>query len=101
MRAPSPDEVHAILARAVDLADRLFEGREPRSLDEDEQTLADVYARSKRSEKHAPEDDDPHADSEGDRSVQLSTRRKARIDPWDLDAEVAVHEHDRERLEQL
>ena len=31
----------------------------------------------------------------------LPTRRKARIDGWDLDAEVAVHEHERERLEHL
>lgn len=29
------------------------------------------------------------------------TRRKARIDGFDLDAEVAVHEHERERLEHL
>jgi hypothetical protein len=33
--------------------------------------------------------------------VQLVSRRKARIDEWDLDAEVCMREHDRERLEQL
>lgn len=31
----------------------------------------------------------------------LPTRRKARIDGFDLDAEVAVHEHERHRLEHL
>ena len=31
----------------------------------------------------------------------LPTRRKARIDGFDLDAEVAVHEHERDRLENL
>ncbi len=47
------------------------------------------------AEAHRP-DDAPR-----ERFVRLPTRRKARIDNFDLDAEVAVHEHERERLEYL
>lgn len=54
------------------------------------------YALSTRGERHGPEDQDPH-----DFGVSLPTRRKARLGEWDLDAEVAVDEHDRERLEHL
>ncbi len=95
--APTPAEVHEILTRVIARAARLLDVDEPRELDEDEAALARAYAASTRAERHAPDDDDdPH-----DFGVQLPTRRKARIDQWDLDAEVAVDEHDRPRLEQL
>ena len=104
--APTPAEVHQILTRIIARVARLLDHDEPRELDEDEAALARAYAASTRAERHAPDDDDdPH-----DFGVQLPTRRKARpfgyrearrIDQWDLDAEVAVDEHDRPRLEQL
>ena len=92
--APSPEEIATTLARVIARAEKLFEAREP-DLDDEDLTIAQTYAASTRSERHAP-DDDPH-----DFGVQLTSRRKARIEEWDLDAEVCVHEHDRDRLEQL
>jgi hypothetical protein len=63
--------------------------------------LVQSYAQSvgpDGTEAHAPEDE--HHDERG--LVLLPTRRKARIEQWDLDAEVAVKEHEREtRLEYL
>ena len=81
-------------SRRSSRAEKLFEAREP-DLDDEDLTIAQTYAASTRSERHAP-DDDPH-----DFGVQLATRRKARIEEWDLDAEVCVREHERDRLEQL
>jgi hypothetical protein len=54
-------------------------------------------SRASGAQMHRPED----ALSEQGGLVLLPTRRKARIDGFDLDAEVAVHEHERERLEHL
>ncbi len=92
--APSREEIETILARVIARAEKLFETREP-DLDQQDLTIAQAYAASTRSERHPP-DEDPH-----DFGVQLTSRRKARIEEWDLDAEVFVREHDRERLEQL
>jgi hypothetical protein len=92
---PTPSDVEQILTRLLPHAERLFDAREPRELDDDELTVAHAYLASTKGERHTT-DDDPH-----DFGVQLPTRRKARIGEWDLDAEVAVSEHDRDRLEQL
>lgn len=51
-------------------------------------------ARVADTETHRPEGAPDDTDS-----LHLPTRRKARIDGFDLDAEVAVHEHERDRLE--
>src|SRR5690606_2790539 len=99
--APSPDEVEVILARIVTKARAWLEeqGGED-ALDGDELALAQshhVSSRSSGAEAHRPDDDL----LEQGRVVHLPTRRKARIDGFDLDAEVAVHEHERDRLEYL
>ena len=85
-----------ILTRIVARAERLFGDDVQHDPDEDEQAIEKAYALSTRAERHGPEDQDPH-----DFGVQLPTRRKARLGQWDLDAEVAVEAHDRERLEHL
>jgi len=99
--APSPAEVEAILARIVDRARTWLEPRDGEApLEEDELALAQNLAAASRAggaEVHRPDD----APREHGRLVLLPTRRKARIDGFDLDAEVAVHEHERERLEYL
>lgn len=67
--------------------------------DEDELALAQACAAAARvadTEIHRPEGAPDDTDS-----LHLPTRRKARIDGFDLDAEVAVHEHERDRLEYL
>ena len=92
--APTPEEIETILTRLLGRTPTLFDQSEPH-LEDDELSIAHAYAAATRSERHAPDDD------EHDFGVQLPTRRKARMDEWDLDAEVAVHEHDRDRLEQL
>lgn len=99
--APSAAEVEKILARIILRAERLFGDDVQREPDDDEQAIERAYALSTRGERHGPEallteEGDPH-----DFGVQLPTRRKARLGEWDLDAEVAVDEHDRERLEHL
>lgn len=91
--APAPAEVEAILARVIERAAALLRDREHAELDEDEQALATAYLGATRSERHQAD--------EHDLGIELPTRRKARIGEWDLDAEVAVGEHDRGRLEQL
>jgi hypothetical protein len=100
-RAPSPAEVEAVLTRIVLEAHAWLEERagEP-ALDDDERALAQNHAAASRAgsaDKHRPD----VTLSEQDGLVFLPTRRKARIDGFDLDAEVAVHEHERERLEHL
>ena len=94
--APTPAEVGQILTRVVARAERLFQGDVPHDPSEDEQAIERAYALSTRGERHGPEDQDEH-----DFGVQLPTRRKARLGEWDLDAELAVDEHDRDRLEHL
>jgi hypothetical protein len=97
--APSPREVEAILARIVARANELLEARaDALSITDDEPALAHAHreATSRRGAvKHAPDHD------ELDGQVILPTRRKARIDGFDLDAEVAVAAHDHERREGL
>ena len=96
--APSPSEVEQVLARIVTRATKLLEARaDALSLTDDEPALAHAHreATSGRGAiKHAPDD-------ELDGQVLLPTRRKARIDGFDLDAEVAVAAHDHERREGL
>ncbi len=94
--APTPAEVEKILTRIVARAERLFGDDVQHDPDEEEQAIEKAYTLSTRAERHGPEDQDPH-----DFGVQLSTRRKARLGQWDLDAEVALEAHDRERLEHL
>lgn len=94
--APTPGEVEQILAKIIARAERLFDHEAPHDASEDEQAIERTYALSARGERHGPEDEDPH-----DFGVVLATRRKARIEQWDLDAEVAIDEHDRARLEHL
>ncbi|HJL16330.1 MAG TPA: transposase, partial [Sandaracinaceae bacterium LLY-WYZ-13_1] len=48
------------------------------------------------AQAHAPDDLEPQGGQ-----VHLPTRRKARLDGFDLDAEVCVNAHDRPRLEAL
>lgn len=98
--APSPAEVEEILAEIVQRAMALLDEREEDEPLQDEslglaQTL-EASARSRGAATHRPDDAPDPVDS-----VHLPTRRKARIDGFDLDAEVAVHEHQRERLEYL
>jgi hypothetical protein len=100
--APSPLEVEQILARIVTNVRAWLEPRDAHgALDEEELALAQNHfgaSRTSGTETHRPDDD---ALSEHGRLVILPTRRKARIDGFDLDAEVAVHEHERDRLEYL
>ena len=91
--APTPADVEALLSRFVARAAELFADHEPPELDEDEQALAHAYLGATCGERHRSD--------EHDFGIELPTRRKARLGEWDLDAEVAVHEHDRDRLEQL
>ncbi len=98
--APSPKEVEQILKRIVKRAAKLL-GRsgDDDDIDDSDRSLAQAYsaaATAHGTEKHAPEERD-----EQDGQVILPTRRKARIEGFDLDAEVAVRAHDRERLEHL
>ncbi len=99
--APSPADVGAVLARIVLEARAWLEERDGEgALDDDELALAQSHHASCRpsgAEAHRPD----HDLLEQGRLVLLPTRRKARIDGFDLDAEVAVHEHERERLEYL
>lgn len=99
--APSPAEVEAILARIVLRARAWLDEHDAEdALDDEELTLAQSHHASSRpggAEAHRPDDDL----LEQGRVVHLPTRRKARIDGFDLDAEVAVHEHERDRLEYL
>lgn len=96
--APTPAEVDAILARIVTRAKALLgEDAEP-DLDDNDLALALTYAAatsSRGTEKHAPDDE------ERDGQRHLPTRRKARIEEFDLDADVTVHAKDRDRLEYL
>jgi hypothetical protein len=97
--APSPAEVATTLERIVKRARGLLSlpDDEADSLDGDELGLAQTYAAAASSTgtgRHGP-------DEETDGFIELSTRRKARLDGFDLDADVAVHEHDRERPEYL
>jgi hypothetical protein len=59
------------------------------------ETLGDA-SRPLGAQAHAPDDLEPR-----DGQVHLPTRRKARLDGFDLDAEVCVKAHDRPRLEAL
>jgi hypothetical protein len=97
--APSPAEVQEVLAHIVESVHAWIEERDAQSALEDEElALAQSHAASSRAsgaEAHRPDD----APSEHGRLVFLPTRRKARIEHFDLDAEVTVHEHERERLE--
>jgi hypothetical protein len=101
--APTPAEVERVLARIVRRARARLAALDGdgAALDEDELALAQTLERASRSggaEAHAPDD----ASTEPDLGiVLLPTRRKARIDGFDLDAEVCVKEHERDRLEHL
>lgn len=90
----------AILQRIVKRAAAFLARRDgDDDLDEDERSLAQAHAAattSRDAEKHAPDEQ-----GELDGHVHLPTRRNARIDGFDLDAEVAVHAEDRDRLEHL
>ena len=98
--APSPKEVEQILAATVERTLALLEARATDDdIDDSERALAAQYLAATRlsgSEKHAPEDDD-----ELTGQVVLPTRRKARIDGFDLDAETAIGAHDHARRERL
>jgi len=98
--APSPAEVEPILARIVRRAHALLAERDGSALDDDEFVLAQTLAAASRAggaEAHAPGDA-----SEPDLGlVLLPTRRKARVDGFDLDAEVCVKAHERDRVEHL
>ncbi len=86
--APSPEEVQEILERIVRRALALLDREE--EPDDDDLALARGYfdaSTSRGTEKHGLP-----------REVELPTRRKARVAEFDLDAEVAVRGHDRERL---
>jgi hypothetical protein len=96
--APSPADVEAVLRdflpRALDLLDA---NDDAPPADEDELALAQTLAAASQrqgADAHSP--DEPL-----ERQVLLPTRRKARIEGFDLDAEVCVKEHERERLEVL
>jgi hypothetical protein len=99
--APTPAEIEAILPRIVSRARALLAEREHDldALEPSERSLAQTFvaATSTRgTTSHAPELDDDHG-----ARVHLSTRRKARIDGYDLDAEVAIAPHDRDRREAM
>ncbi|MFM7298751.1 MAG: transposase zinc-binding domain-containing protein, partial [Planctomycetota bacterium] len=99
--APTPAEVEAILTRIVSRARALLAEREPDldALDESERSLAETLAAAtstRGTTSHAPELDDDHG-----AQVHLSTRRKARIEDFDLDAVLAIAPHDRERREAM
>jgi hypothetical protein len=96
--APRPREVEAILARIVTRANELLEARaDALSITDDEPALAHAH-REATSRRGAVR---PATDYELDGQVLLPTRRKARLDGFDLDAEVAVQAHDHERREGL
>jgi hypothetical protein len=99
--APTPADIEAILTRIVSRARALLAEREHDLdvLDESERSLAETLAAAtstRGTTAHAPELDDDHG-----AQVHLPTRRKARIDDFDLDAEVAIAPHDRERREAM
>jgi hypothetical protein len=85
--------------RVLTRVNELLEARaDALSITDDEPALAHAHreATSRRGAvQHAPDHD------ELDGQVLLPTRRKARIDGLDLDAEVAVQAHDHERREGL
>jgi hypothetical protein len=88
---PTPEEVESILAKIVRRTKAVLERRDEDEPEEDDLGLARGYfdaASSKGTAKHG----------ESRRLVELPSRRKARIEAFDLDAEVAVRAHDRERL---
>ena len=97
--APSPEQVEQVLARIVTRAEKLLEARiNALSMTDEEPALAHAHREAtsgRGAVKHAPEHD------ELDGQVFLPTRRKARLEGVDLDAEVAVQAHDDERREGL
>jgi hypothetical protein len=99
--APSPDDVEAILRDFLHRARALLDaGDDAPPDDEDQLALAHTLAAASRrhgAQPHAPDD----APESSDGQVHLPTRRKARLDGFDLDAEVCVKAHDRPRLEAL
>lgn len=102
--APTPAEVEAILARIAPRVTALLEAREGSldDVDEHERSLAQacgLAATSRGTTKHAPDGGGPDDELAG--QVILPTRRKARIDGFDLDAEVAIAAHDRDGREAL
>lgn len=84
---------------------RVLEAKGTDLAEVDEGSLAQAYAAAttaRGTEKHAPEgerDDERNEELAG--QVILPARRKARVDGFDLDAEVAVRAHDEVRLEAL
>ena len=103
--APRPADVAWVLRRVLRKAAPVLAQARARRVGEaleDEalglaQTLSGA-ARSTGARTHRPE----HAEAyESPDQVLLPTRRKARIDQWDLDAEVCVKAHERERLEPM
>ncbi len=102
--APSPEEVEAILSRIVARAAVLLDdrGHDLGDVDENDRSLAQAYGAattSRGTAKHAPDDDGDDDELAG--QVILPTRRKARIEGFDLDAEVAIAARDRDRRESL
>jgi hypothetical protein len=93
--APSPAQVAQVLAKIVRRASARLTEHEP--LEDDELALAQSHQAASAAQdqrQHAPER------SSGE-SPWPAGRRKARIDGWDLDAEVAVKAHERDRLQYL
>jgi len=89
-----------VLAHIVRRTAALVTHREPPVPDDEELALAQSLASSARAAggtSHRPE----HTGDLLPDRLWLPTRRKARIDAFDLDAEVAVKEHERDRLEHL
>jgi hypothetical protein len=83
------------VARANELLEERQDALE--DIDDGERSLAQTHGESTTSRgtaKLGPDD-------EHEGQVLLPTRRKARIEGFDLDAEVAVAAHDRERREGL
>jgi hypothetical protein len=97
--APSPKEVEEILARIVARANKLLEERQDalEDFDDGERSLAQAHGEATSSHGTAKLGPDDGLDGQ----VLLPTRRKARVDGFDLDAEVAVAAHDHERREGL
>lgn len=105
--APSAEEVEEVLGRVsarVGALLRRHDAEADADTDDGESSLAQAYAAAttaRGTEKHAPYAAQDDEDDELAGQVVLRTRRKARVDGFDLDAEVAVGAHERERLERL
>jgi hypothetical protein len=79
--APSPQEVEEILARIVARAKKLLEDAQDTHLEDDERSLAQAHAEATTSHGATKLGPDDGLDGQ----VLLPTRRKARLDGFDLD----------------